>query len=93
MRRRKVGERRTGKNMIGKEVGKGEEEVGDEEEGGPGSQHLPICFNHTGKWPIPYLLVIFSGQAYFQEQLYNSTLLGCSECYTQLIPLHLGHVT
>ena len=40
-----------------------------------------------------YLLVFFSGQAYFQEQLYNSTLLGCGECYTQLIPLCLGHVT
>jgi len=48
------------------------------------------------KWPThstPYLLVIFSGQAYFQEQLYNSALLGCSECYTELVPLHLSHVT
>ena len=71
--------REENKKMIGKEVGKGKEEVGD-----------------TSKWPThstPYLLVIFSGQAYFQEQLYNSTLLGCSECYTQLVPLHLGHVT
>ena len=37
MRRRKVGERRTTTKKIGKEVGKGEEEVGDEEERGLGS--------------------------------------------------------
>lgn len=66
------------------------------------TEHLVLFYQWLTSWmtTLSYDIVHYAwlylwlcGQAYFQEQLYNSTLLGCSECYTQLIPLHFSHVT
>ena len=66
------------------------------------TEHLVFFYQWLTSWmtTLSYDIVHYAwqylwlcGQILFQEQLYNSALPSCSECYTLLIPLHLSHVT